>query len=124
SYNLAYSVFTPITNGETALQLAAADPRVIDNLFTVGVSNRIPDPSLLGIPLTGMGGFYMCAVILLIAFFIAQKVFTSPFGMMLRAIKSNQTRMAYTGFNTRPFTLAAFVISGMYAGLAGGLLAV
>ena len=32
--------------------------------------------------------------------------------------------MSYTGFNTRPYALAAFVISGMYAGLAGGLLAV
>jgi hypothetical protein len=47
----------------------------------------------------------------------------SPFGMMLKAIKSNQTRMAYTGFNTKPYTLTAFIISGMYAGLAGGLLA-
>ena len=44
--------------------------------------------------------------------------------MMLRAIKSNQTRMTYTGFDTRPYALAAFVISGMYAGLAGALLAV
>ena len=43
--------------------------------------------------------------------------------MMLRAVKSNQNRLNYTGLNTRPYTLAAFVISGMYAGLAGGLLA-
>jgi ABC-type branched-subunit amino acid transport system permease subunit len=42
--------------------------------------------------------------------------------MMLRAIKSNQTRLNYTGLNSRPYTLAAFVISGMYAGLAGGLM--
>ncbi|MEM9784045.1 MAG: branched-chain amino acid ABC transporter permease, partial [Pseudomonadota bacterium] len=28
------------------------------------------------------------------------------------------------GLSTRPYTLAAFVISGMYAGLAGGLMAV
>jgi ABC-type branched-subunit amino acid transport system permease subunit len=61
---------------------------------------------------------------LLIAVFIAQKIFASPFGMMLRAIKSNQTRMNYTGFNTKPYALTAFVISGMYAGLAGALLAV
>nr|MCA8834196.1 branched-chain amino acid ABC transporter permease [Pseudomonadota bacterium] len=32
-------------------------------------------------------------------------------------------RLNYTGLNARPYTLAAFVISGMYAGLAGGLLA-
>ena len=124
SYNLAYSVLTPITNGETSLQLASADPRVLDSLFIVGETQRIPSPSLLGNALGGMGGFYLCATILILAFFIAQKIFVSPFGMKLRAIKSNQTRMAYTGFNTRPYTLAAFVISGMYAGLAGGLLAI
>ena len=32
--------------------------------------------------------------------------------------------MNYTGFNTRPYALTAFVISGMYAGLAGALLAI
>ena len=31
--------------------------------------------------------------------------------------------MMYTGLNTRPYKLAAFVISGMYAGLAGCLMA-
>ncbi len=31
--------------------------------------------------------------------------------------------MSYTGLNPKPYTLAAFVISGMYAGLAGGLMA-
>jgi branched-chain amino acid transport system permease protein len=41
---------------------------------------------------------------------------------MLRAVKSNQQRLNYTGIESRPYTLAAFVISGMYAGLAGGLL--
>jgi ABC-type branched-subunit amino acid transport system permease subunit len=32
--------------------------------------------------------------------------------------------MRYTGFNTRPYLLWAFVISGMYAGMAGSLMAV
>jgi ABC-type branched-subunit amino acid transport system permease subunit len=57
-------------------------------------------------------------------FYISLRIFRSPFGMMLRAVKSNQNRMSYTGLNTRPYTLAAFVISGMYAGLAGGLMAI
>ncbi|HIP23133.1 MAG TPA: branched-chain amino acid ABC transporter permease, partial [Rhodobacteraceae bacterium] len=30
SYNLAYSVLTPLTNGETGLQLRLDDPRVLD----------------------------------------------------------------------------------------------
>ena len=122
-YNLAYSVLTPITNGETSLQLTRQDPRVLDLMFAPR-GEGLPTASILGHNFSGFEGFYFCAVVLLIAFFIAQKIFSSPFGMTLRAIKSNQTRMNYTGFNTRPYTLTAFVISGMYAGLAGALLAV
>ncbi len=84
----------------------------------------LPSTELFGIKMGGYPGFYLCAVLLIICMYIALRIFRSPMGMMLRGIKSNQTRMSYTGFNTRPYMLSAFVISGMYAGLAGGLLAV
>ncbi|MBK6869435.1 MAG: branched-chain amino acid ABC transporter permease [Burkholderiales bacterium] len=122
-YSLAYSVLTPITQGETGLLLSRDDPRIIDMMFRDRLDG-LPVPTLFGMEMSGFDGFYFCAVILLVAFFVSQKIFASPFGMMLRGIKSNQTRMSYTGFNIRPYTLAAFVISGMYAGLAGGLLAI
>ncbi|WEX11821.1 branched-chain amino acid ABC transporter permease [Chelativorans sp. AA-79] len=124
SYNLAYSVFTPITNGETGLQLSLGDPRVLDRMSGATESAGIPFPSFFGIEMNGYAGFYFCAVMLIICFFVAMRIDRSPFGLTLRAIKSNQSRMGYTGFNTRPYTLAAFVASGMYAGLAGALLAV
>jgi len=123
SYNLAYSVLTPITNGETGLQLTLADARVLDAAVGQTFVGQ-PVPTLLGQQLGGYAGFYFCAGFLILAFFIAQRIAGSPFGMMLKAIKSNQTRMQFTGFNTRPYALSAFVISGMYAGLAGALLAV
>lgn len=123
SYNLAYSVLTPITNGETGLQLTLGDPRYLDTVTGQTYAGQ-PVPTLLGQSLGGFAGFYFCAGFLILAFFIAQRITNSPFGMMLKGIKSNQTRMNYTGFNTKPYTLAAFVISGMYAGLAGALLAV
>ena len=123
SYNLASSVLTPITNGETGLQLTLNDSRTLDAaLGQVAIGQ--PVPTLLGQQLTGYAGFYFCAGFLILAFFFAQRIAGSPFGMMLKAIKSNQTRMQFTGFNTRPYALSAFVISGMYAGLAGALLAV
>jgi len=122
-YNLAYSVLTPITNGETGLRVLRDDPRIIDAAFGTA-ETAVPRADFFGFTMTGMTGFWTCAVCLMIAFYIALRITRSPFGMMLRGIKSNQTRMAYTGFNTRPYTLIAFVISGMYAGLAGGLLAV
>ncbi|MGV8830538.1 MAG: branched-chain amino acid ABC transporter permease [Devosia sp.] len=123
SYNLAYSVFTPITNGETGLQLSLNDKRFVDRMFFEAAPG-LPSPSILGVPLNGYIAFYFCAFFLILTFFIAQRITGSPFGMMLKGIKSNQVRMNYTGVNTRPYTLAAFVISGMFAGLAGGLLAI
>jgi ABC-type branched-subunit amino acid transport system permease subunit len=122
-YNLAYSVFTPITNGETSLQLTLRDPRVLDTALGPRPAG-LPSAGLFGHTFTGLEGFYFCAVLLLVAFFLAQKIFSSPFGLTLRALKSNQTRLSYTGFETRPYALTAFVISGMYAGLAGALLAI
>ena len=134
SFNLAYSVLTPITNGETGLQLTLNDPRVLGISQTADGS--IPVTGLFGLEMRStytmdVGawafqfnvGYYLCAVALLAAFYFAIRIFRSPFGLMLRAVKSNQQRMNYTGLNTRPYTLAAFVISGMYAGLAGGLMA-
>lgn len=132
SYALAYSVLTPITGGETGLQPKVNDPRILDTAITNG---SIPRANLFGLDMTAstdlyLGswlftfnvGYYVAALILLVAFYVAIRIFRSPFGMMLRAVKSNQTRMYYTGLNARPYTLAAFVISGMYAGLAGGLM--
>ena len=125
SYNLAYSVLTPITNGETGLQLAQADPRILDNIAgSVSTESGLPSTTLFGLSMSGFSGFYFCAVIMIFAFYLAMRITHSPFGLALRAIKSNQVRMMYTGFNTRPYMLTAFVISGMYAGLAGALLAV
>ncbi|WP_341862133.1 branched-chain amino acid ABC transporter permease [Gymnodinialimonas sp. 57CJ19] len=132
-YSLAYSVLTPITGGESNLSLALDDPRVLDGAAS-GTGN-IPSTNLFGIEMRDsleltMGdwaftlnmGYYLSGFIMLAAFYLAVRLFRSPFGLMLRAIKSNQTRMSYTGLNPKPYALAAFVISGMYAGLAGGLM--
>ncbi|MEM6941228.1 MAG: branched-chain amino acid ABC transporter permease [Pseudomonadota bacterium] len=132
SYALAYSVLTPITGGETGLQPKNTDPRILDGTLEEGTT---PRANLFGLemgagvelPMGGWvftfnAGYYIAAIVMLIAFYISIRIFRSPFGMMLRAVKSNQQRMNYTGLNSKPYTLAAFVISGMYAGLAGGLL--
>lgn len=133
AYALAYSVLTPLTNGETGLQLTLNDPRILD--FGPAPTS-LPVTELFGIPMRSASsvnfgawdftfgfGYYFCALVLLLAFYLSIRIFRSPFGVMLKAVKSNQNRLLYTGLNPRPYALAAFVISGMYAGLAGGLLA-
>ncbi len=135
SFALAYSVLSNpkfnLTNGETGLQIYANDLQLFHR-------ESLPDfPHLFGLSMVStyklpVGpwefqfnvAYYFCAIMMILAFYFAIRLFRSPFGMMLRAIKSNQQRLNYTGLNSRPYMLAAFVISGMYAGLAGGLLAV
>jgi ABC-type branched-subunit amino acid transport system permease subunit len=132
SYALAYSVLTPITGGETGLQPKYTDPRIFDRALEQGESARA---NLFGLQMnssaelsvgnwlfTFNAGYYLAAIVMIVAFYMSIRIFRSPFGLMLRAVKSNQNRMNYTGMNSKPYTLAAFVISGMYAGLAGGLL--
>ena len=129
SFALAYSVLTSLTNGETGLQVYSNDPQYLkgdgpDVTHLFGLQMR--DTSTLEIAGWAFQfnvGFYFCALIMLIVFYLSMRIFRSPLGLMLRAIKTNQTRLNFTGLNSRPYTLAAFVISGMYAGLAGGLMA-
>ncbi|MTI02096.1 MULTISPECIES: branched-chain amino acid ABC transporter permease [Alphaproteobacteria] len=134
SFALAYSVLSNpkfnLTNGETGLQVYADDPQILQG------ANSPDLPHLFGLPMRATytmdvgawsfdfnAGYYLCAIIMMMVFYLSIRIFRSPFGMMLRAVKSNQQRMSYTGLNSKPYTLAAFVISGMYAGLAGGLMA-
>ena len=133
SFALAYSVLSNpkfnLTNGETGLQVYSGDPQILMGENSTNV------PHFFGIAMNGTykmpvgawefqfnTGYYLSALVMIGCFYLAIRIFRSPFGLMLRAVKSNQQRMNYTGLNTKPYTLAAFVISGMYAGLAGGLL--
>ena len=47
----------------------------------------------------------------------------SPFGYALRAIRENPRRARFIGVNVRRHQLFAFVLSGFFSGLAGGLFA-
>lgn len=133
SFAMAYSVLSNpsfnLTNGETGLQVYADDPQILKgsgpdatHLFGLEMRDTVT-LDLGGWAFQFNAGFYVCAVFLLLALYLAIRIFRSPFGLMLRAIKTNQTRLKFTGVNTRPYALAAFVISGCYAGLAGGLMA-
>ncbi len=48
----------------------------------------------------------------------------SRFGHALAGIRVSEQRMRAAGFSTYPYKLAAFVIAGAFAGLAGALLAI
>ena len=129
-FAMAYSVLTPITGGETGLQIKNTDTPLFGgpetgigraNLFGAEMGNSY-ELTLGNHLFTFNLGYYIAGFFLLLAFYLSIRIFRSPFGIMLRAVKSNQQRMNYTGLTPKRYTLSAFVISGMYAGLAGGLM--
>ena len=90
---------------------------------------EIPYPALdwMGsLPLVGglrtSDHFYLLSVVLIAAcFWVLRRIVGSPFGRMLTTIRENAERAEFIGVNVRRYELAAFVLAGAFAGLAGGL---
>ena len=68
--------------------------------------------------------YYFVLGSLCVVFVFLALLLRSPFGRALGGIRINEQRMRATGFSTYPYKLAAFVVSGGIAGLAGFLFGV
>lgn len=68
--------------------------------------------------------YYLTLACLAATFGFLAVLLRSRFGRALAGIKANEQRMRATGFSTYPYKLAAFVVSGGIAGLAGFLFGV
>jgi branched-chain amino acid transport system permease protein len=68
--------------------------------------------------------YYATLACLVATFAVLRLVLRSRFGHALAGIRVNEQRMRAAGFSTYPYKLAAFVLSGAIAGLAGFLFAV
>jgi len=68
--------------------------------------------------------YYVTFAALVLVYALLAAVGRARFGHALAGIKANEQRMRAAGFSTYPYKLAAFVIAGALAGLAGALLAI
>lgn len=92
---------------------------------------RVLRPLLLGMEWRGgktaflTGPFYYYALMLFALLGLAMwRMTQSPFGLHLRAIRENAGKAAYVGVEIFRMRLAAFVISAVYGGIGGTILAV
>ena len=67
--------------------------------------------------------FYMVLILLALSFLALRLITRSPFGDTLQAIRENPQRASYLGYNIRKHRIVVFVISGLFASLAGSLTA-
>jgi branched-chain amino acid transport system permease protein len=67
--------------------------------------------------------YYFCAALLALAVLFLWLLVNAPFGRVLQAIRQNETRARFLGYEVWRFKWAAFTLSAAFAGLAGGLFA-
>ena len=92
---------------------------------------RVLRPLLLGMEWRGgktaflTGPFYYYALVLFALLgLVMLRITQSPFGLHLRAIRENAGKAAYVGVQIFRMRLAAFVISAIYGGIGGTILAI
>jgi branched-chain amino acid transport system permease protein len=68
--------------------------------------------------------YYVVLAIFSAGFLLIYRIIHSPYGQILKAIRDNEPRAISLGYRTERYKLAAFVLSGTLAGLAGATKAI
>src|SRR2546426_8890467 len=91
---------------------------------------RVPTPTLLGVSLgrtedkvtfLAHSYYYYVLVIFFACVALMWVIVNSPFGKALQGIRDNETRAEFVGIQIWRYRLMAFLVSGVFTGLAGAL---
>lgn len=112
-----------LTNGDNGLQNIVVPAASFGPLGSIDLTARLPQ-----LPLGPFGDlseihywYPFAAVAILLVIWFVRFIVASQFGEVLRAIRENEERSQFVGFDPARYKLAAFAISGALAGLAGAL---
>ena len=97
-----FAIQAPFTHGEDGIQ-------------------AVPRGTLFGfIDLADQTNMYITVLVIFLGcFLLIYRIINSPFGEVLKAIRENEARAISLGYRTERFKLLAFVLSAMFAGVAG-----
>ena len=88
-------------------------------------SNRVVGEPFLGITFgPQIQVYYLIAVYCFVCTVLMFALTRTPLGRMLNAVRDNPERVEFIGYSTQRVRYVAFMISGMFSGIAGGLAAV
>lgn len=101
-YFLALVAFSKYTGGEDGMSAYFS---------TIGFMDFHKKPVIFGFAL-------LC---LLLTYFLLRKLTSSPYGILIKSIKENETRVKFLGYNTFRFKWITFIISTSIAAFSGAL---
>jgi branched-chain amino acid transport system permease protein len=93
-----------------------------------GLIGGIPKPKInLGFASWDIGQFSnlytFTVIVVVISLLLIKIIIDSHFGCILKAIRENPQRTSYVGINQRRYQLIAFILAGVFGGIAGALMA-
>jgi branched-chain amino acid transport system permease protein len=88
-----------------------------------GLRGGIPRPVFIGVNLADPRHFFVfVCVVAFVSIFLIRQVLEAPFGYTLRMIRDNADRARALGVPVQRYKLAAFVLAGSFAAVAGILM--
>jgi branched-chain amino acid transport system permease protein len=83
---------------------------------------NVPGVLAFKFDLYGRTAYAYCLAVLFVCFLVARRIIHSPFGLALRGIRENATRMPAIGAPSQSHLRKAYTLSAVLAGIAGALL--
>ena len=81
-------------------------------------------PGLFSQPFTTATLHWFVVAVVTSSYLVLRRITQSPFGMVLQSIRENEARTRAIGYPIERYKIAAVMLSGLFAGLAGVLYAV
>src|SRR5262249_57588991 len=80
-------------------------------------------PGVFSVPFTRNGLHWFVLAVVTLSYLLLRRITQSPFGMVLQSIRENEPRTRAIGYNVELYKIVAVMLSGLFAGLAGGAVA-
>jgi len=115
--------------GIVTLAIAIIAERLAVNWSYIGGLNGLMNVPPVNLGLRGDGFeiwdalpvYYLTLTVAVAVYFLLEAFIRSRYGIVLRAIRDNQERTAFFGYDTTSYKITAFTLSAAVAGLAGAL---
>lgn len=99
--------WTDFTGGENGIMLSTRSSRIIPGI--IDLSFKVGSISL----------YYVTLIAITVSFLICRRIMSSPLGAIFQAIKGNEERAKAIGYSIERYKIAANIIAGIFASVAG-----
>lgn len=126
-YFLFYGRLSGPYLGIVTLAIAVISERIAVKWYYIGGFNgliNVPPLSIAGWEILSLKAlFYVVLAFGLLVYIVCDRIVRSPFGSILAAVRDNEVRAEFFGYNIARFKITIFAIGAAVAGLAGALFA-